>query len=298
MSVECGWVQALSREGRINEALGLVDEAKKHGALSSGLFATLAKAAGEAGLRREVLMLHERMQREQMVLTESVHGSFVAAFVSLREEAFAETALQRGRKAKPPNEKAGVRAYTPLMQLYAKQGRRRDAWGILRVLKTDGLQPTRVTYSALADGFAESGLLEDAEAAVTELEMKGLRPNSYTYNALIRARGKYGYPSTSAIATWKRMEQSGVESSIETFNTALDAMRRAGECKEALRSLQRMRRRGVEFDNATYTILIKFLGEQGMLKSAIAIFAHLRISARDDHATWNATIGILARAGR
>lgn len=295
------YAKALARNGYQRDALALLDEAQSLRQLSPALFAVLLRAAGEAGSLDDVLRLEHLVYSEKIQRQEAVHGALIDALVRHGKIGKAEKALQAGRTARPPHEKCGVRAYTPLLQWYASHGKIQHAYGVLRTLRADGLQPTKVTMSALVDGFASAGYLQEAEKALSDMKQEGIRPNAITYNALIKGFLRACNPPKfeCALSLWEDMRNEGIPPSTDTYNVVLYAYLRMRRTNSALELLRQMKAQATApLNRVTYTTIMQCFAERNDWQAAYKTFRQLKRLEQPDLIAYNALLHVFARTGR
>ena len=321
-------VAAYLSAGRAKEADRLVREMTRAN-VSAGprLYNVLIAARGRAGDARGVRAAEAQMRASGVRPNAATHGARVYAYARCGELDLAEKALRAGMRAKEPASRPTVRAYTAMVQALARAGRADEANGWVREMREAGCAPNAHTYTAIVDGFARAGNPAGAEATVDAMRADGVAPTAVTFNALLKAytrreeSGKEGYvdedgdvhldgdvdssaPNSPNLEDVRRvlesMRAAGVDATVVTYNTLIDACAEAGEPTEAMfRVLSALVAAGHRPDVVTYTTLLKHFSREGDVVAARWLMREMEsdAAATPDAPAFNALVDALCRAG-
>lgn len=89
-------------------------------------------------------------------------------------------------------------SFNPLLSLHAKAGRPQRALAILQLMQHAQVQPSLVTFNALASAYAHAGDLPQTEDALEQAKELGHVLDRYSYGALLQAAIKVGNGSGNA----------------------------------------------------------------------------------------------------
>ena len=321
-------VAAYLSAGRAREADRLVREMTRAN-VSAGprLYNVLIAARGRAGDARGVRAAEAQMRASGVRPNAATHGARVYAYARCGELDLAEKALRAGMRAKEPASRPTVRAYTAMVQALARAGRADEANGWVREMREAGCAPNAHTYTAIVDGFARAGNPVGAEATVDAMRADGVAPTAVTFNALLKAytrreeSGKEGHvdddgdvhvdgdvdspsPNSPNLEDVRRvlesMRAAGVDATVVTYNTLIDACAEAGEPTEAMfRVLSALVAAGHRPDVVTYTTLLKHFSREGDVVAARWLMREMEsdAAATPDAPAFNALVDALCRAG-
>lgn len=323
-------VAAYLSAGRAEEADRLVREMTRAN-VSAGprLYNVLIAARGRAGDARGVRAAEAQMRASGVRPNAATHGARVYAYARCGELDLAERALRAGMLHPEPASRPTVRAYTAMVQALARAGRADEARGWVREMREAGCAPNAHTYTAIVDGFARAGNPAGAEATVDAMRADGVAPTAVTFNALLKAYtrreesgkdanidvnidanldedGDVDSPAPPAPnledvrRVLESMRAAGVDATVVTYNTLIDACAEAGEPTEAMfRVLSALVAAGHRPDVVTYTTLLKHFSREGDVVAARWLMREMEsdAAATPDAPAFNALVDALCRAG-
>jgi len=220
--------------------------------------------------------------------------------------------------------------YTRLINEHARAATKGDrsalsrAFQVLEDMEDDGVEPNKITYTALitacakAAGAGLGSMAVDRGVLVLEKMVEGgLEIDTVTYNALLDACAKAAAsPSADAMSALEmgfsllsRMEEEGPRPDYITYNTLMHACAKAAafpprgaECMErALELLDRMEAAAVPPQVMTYNALVDACARAGKgfegIDLALSLLQRMEASGlQPDAVTYNSLINTCARA--
>ena len=331
-------VGAFMAHGMVTEGDALVREMNRRGvAAGARLYNTLIAARGRLGDIDGVRAAERAMRDAGVRPNAATHGSRVAAYVRCGELELAERALRSGMgdrdEAKPT-----VHAYTALVQGLSRAGKVDEAREWIREMRRRRVPPNAHTYSTIVDALVRRGDVGGAEAVVEEMREDGVEPTAVTYNTLLKScvsnrsdetnstmdsasRDSRDSPETTgsseastsssreetervnldrARRVLESMRAAGVDTTVVTYNTLIDACIKNGEPTEATMGvLGALVAAGHRPDVVTYTTLLKHFGKDGDVVAARWLMGEMRNDpgVRTDATAFNCLVDALCRKG-
>ena len=331
-------VGAFMAHGMVTEGDALVREMNRRGvAAGARLYNTLIAARGRLGDIDGVRAAERAMRDAGVRPNAATHGSRVAAYVRCGELELAERALRSGMgdrdEAKPT-----VHAYTALVQGLSRAGKVDEAREWIREMRRHRVPPNAHTYSTIVDALVRRGDVGGAEAVVEEMREDGVEPTAVTYNTLLKScvsnrsdetnstmdsasRDSRDSPETTgsseastsssreetervnldrARRVLESMRAAGVDTTVVTYNTLIDACIKNGEPTEATMGvLGALVAAGHRPDVVTYTTLLKHFGKDGDVVAARWLMGEMRNDpgVRTDATAFNCLVDALCRKG-
>ena len=246
----------------------------------------------------------------------ATHGARVAAYCRCGELGLAETALDSGRADPDARRRPTVRAYTALVQAFARAGDVKQIDRVFATMRADGVSPNCHTYTVAVDGLVDRGNAREAERFVRDMRVAGIQPSAVTYNCLLKSCVAVTSSSESmdyvtsiesprdrlrrAERVLREMREDGVATTVVTYNTLIDACVRAGEPTESMfKVLSALVDAGHRPDVVTYTTLLKHFGKRGDVVAARWLMREMENDAhvRVDASATNALIDAFCRGG-
>ena len=95
-----------------------------------------------------------------------------------------------------------------------------EAKKLFEEIKSEGLEPSVLSYTSLLNAYVRSGDLDGAQGVIELMRKAGCEPNVVTYTSLLK-----GYSQDGNLVGAKKvmadMKKNGVELNIRTYNTFL-----------------------------------------------------------------------------
>jgi pentatricopeptide repeat domain-containing protein 1 len=189
-----------------------------------------------------------------------------------------------------------LKAYTKLMSSCAKGGQWERSLNLMREMRSKGIEPDVVCFSAAINACAKARQIKEALVLFREMRVHGLRPDLISYNALIGACSKCGFYK-GAIAAIEEMRKDGMQPDVITYNAAISACANAGYPDMATKFLEDMQTDGLEPDVITYSAVIDACSKGKKGERALEVFDDMKLRGLQPNViTYNTAIGACSRA--
>ena len=212
--------------------------------------------------------------------------------------------------AAPAEHPPSVFVYSALLDVCAKAGAEEESVRIMRMMKSDKVQPNVVSYSAYLSMFATIGARGDRKApykamqALEEMRAAGLVPNEFSYSSAIAscASATTSIGCSPAVDLGRMllaaMQRDGIEPDIITYNSLISSFEKGRQSTRAVQTLEQMRRAGVEPDVVSYSSAISACEKSKQSEMALEVFASMkRAGLQPTVITFNALISALEKGG-
>ncbi|RRT48192.1 hypothetical protein B296_00027950 [Ensete ventricosum] len=244
-------VDALCREGRINEACDLVRNMEDQGmVLDAVLYSCLINGhlkGGDLieGLRKHKLMVDKGITPDVISYTSIIDG--------LCKEGNVEKVIGFLEEMESKGAHANVVTYTVVISGFCRRNKLEEAFHALRKVEELGFVADEFVYSVLIDGLCRKGDLDRVFSLLEELEKKEIEVGTVTYNTLINSLCKAGQAS-------KANEISkGFAGDNFTYATLLHGYLKEMDVIGILEVKRRLDESGIVPDIVTCNVLIKAL---------------------------------------
>ncbi|KAF9928927.1 hypothetical protein BGZ67_006648 [Mortierella alpina] len=164
-----------------------------------------------------------------------------------------------------------LKAFTPLLDAYAKESNILAAKGMFDEIKARGLEPNTITYTMLMDGYRRAGDVESVLRIWDELfdryhrQWRAIREHPEKYRPSKRVAVEFEQDRlTTKASKLQRLMQSPV-------SITLDALCYSGRVLEAKAIWSRLEQLGFEFDSANWNDYCVALARNGLLLDACQI---------------------------
>jgi pentatricopeptide repeat protein len=190
--------------------------------------------------------------------------------------------------------KADVYHYSTMIGLSASST---EAEKIFAAMRSDGIQPTIVTYNAILRKMMNDGRLSSAERVFKELISKHA-PDQFTFCILINGFSKHG-KHARAEQLYDQMKAQIEDLDSASYHTVISMFCRSKKHDKAENVLSDMRSRGIQPTAAAYTILISGYGKIAQPEDSLRIYSNLEECGVElDSTVHNAIIHALAVNGK
>ena len=309
-------------------------------AAGARLYNTLIAARGRLGDIDGVRAAERAMRDAGVRPNAATHGSRVAAYVRCGELELAERALRSGmgdrdeakptvhaytalvqglsragkvdearewiremkRRRVPPN----AHTYSTIVDALVRRGDVGGAEAVVEEMREDGVEPTAVTYNTLLKSCVSNRVDE------TNSTMDSASRDSPETSPMSSSKGGDDASTTSSREETERvnldrarrvlesMRAAGVDTTVVTYNTLIDACIKNGEPTEATMGvLGALVAAGHRPDVVTYTTLLKQFGKDGDVVAARWLMGEMRNDpgVRTDATAFNCLVDALCRKG-
>eukprot|EP01059_Diplonema_ambulator_P013974 TRINITY_DN24733_c0_g1_i2.p1 TRINITY_DN24733_c0_g1~~TRINITY_DN24733_c0_g1_i2.p1 ORF type:complete len:394 (+),score=46.45 TRINITY_DN24733_c0_g1_i2:147-1184(+) len=161
----------------------------------------------------------------------------------------------------------GSQAYTQAITLLARWGRNSEARTLLEDMKSRGLVSSAEPYEELMKGHAMCGDLHGIQQVIREMHQGGWNITKQAYNYLLMGFSKRGEQS-HAISILEAMKENGLQPDRMSYHWAIMA---CNNYKAARRLFDDMVDRGLQYNDQTFTSLLKTCMKAGDAKNGLQI---------------------------
>ncbi|RWV95230.1 hypothetical protein GW17_00042156 [Ensete ventricosum] len=292
-------VDALCREGRINEACDLVRNMEDQGmVLDAVLYSCLINGhlkGGDLieGLRKHKLMVDKGITPDVISYTSIIDG--------LCKEGNVEKVIGFLEEMESKGAHANVVTYTVVISGFCRRNKLEEAFHALRKVEELGFVADEFVYSVLIDGLCRKGDLDRVFSLLEELEKKEIEVGTVTYNTLINSLCKAGQASKAneiskgfagdnftyatllhgylkemdvvgILEVKRRLDESGIVPDIVTCNVLIKALFMAGTIQDGCKLFDELPEMGLSANSSTYCTVIDGCCKVGLIEKALTVF--------------------------
>eukprot|EP00977_Amphora_coffeiformis_P012172 scaffold2997_cov182-Amphora_coffeaeformis.AAC.2 len=290
-------IRACGKEGRVEEALDLLDRIQKEGFNPSVFtYAAALDACAKSGRVQEALKVWGDMKEKggvrpneycySAVISACGKGGDSAKALALLDEMEQEGGIQ-------PNDFV----FSAAMSACAKAGRVQNALDLWGEMKKRGFKPHHISYNALITACGNSREWERVFKILNEMRQQGVRTDVVTYASAMSACVKAGRLEET-LELWKMMKQEAIPPNVVAYSMLITAHGSRGEWKNALEVFEEMKEMGVAPNQMTYNSLITACGNGGRFDKAMEMLTEMeQMGIRPDVVTCNAMMAACAKMG-
>ncbi|KAJ4808799.1 hypothetical protein LUZ62_021365 [Rhynchospora pubera] len=260
-------VDALCKDGRVEEASDLISEMEEKGivldpvlccSLISGYF---RKGLLMAGLMKYCAMIKKGLTPVAVNYTNTIEGLCREDSVEKVSGVLNET-MRR-------NMSHNLVTLTSLIGGFCKQGRFKEALQVFNKIGELGFASDNFAETILIDSMCKRGHLDMAFAFIRERENKGFKPGTVTYNALINGLCIAGRTNEASKVA------QGIAADNFTYTTLLHGFVKRRDEKGIIEIKKRLETSEIGMDVELCTMLIKALFVIGKVGDACNLFAEM-----------------------
>ncbi|KAJ0486861.1 putative tetratricopeptide-like helical domain superfamily [Helianthus annuus] len=225
------------------------------------MYTTLMKGYMKAGRIKDTVRMLEAMRNQEDSSSHPDHVSYttvVSALVNVGS-------MEKARQVLTEMTRSGVQAnritYNILLKGYCQQLQLDNARETIKEMINAGIEPDAVSYNTLIDGCI---LIDDCAGALAffnEMRARGIAPTKISYTTLMKAFSVSGQPKLAHDVFSEMEKDPRVKVDLVAWNMLIEAYSRAGMLDPAKELVEKMKKKGVYPDVATY----------GSLASCIAL---------------------------
>ena len=208
----------------------------------------------------------------------------------------------------------GVYTWTMLVTLFAHRGDPDSAKRVFSEMVSNGVQPSKHTYTSLMNAYIEAGSWDQAIAIFDHLDAYGddhpLKPDLHACTTLIKAYVLMGAPVSKVIDIYRQMIARNIKPSGSTFALLLQSACDAGMIDLAEEIFAKMDQKAQSFpktddrnaspafpDVYSFSIMIRGLLRSGMKQEAKEYYDEMvQRGIEPSSATWSILISAYAQA--
>jgi len=250
-----------------------VADVKPNQVTISILLKNLNYYSGEAEVSKTMALINGMDEPMDEVLLSSV----VEACVRIGKPDLLESQLKH-LQGSSPIAINGSHTYGSLIKAY---GHARDIGGIWRCwkeMRSRHIKPTSITLGCMVEAIVSNGDTEGAFDLIHQMQddeqCKGAL-NSVIYCSVLK-----GFTREKKLdrvrAVYEEMSERGVDLSIVTFNTLIDACARCGRMENLTKILEDMKTQRVKPNLITYSTMLKGHCQNGNIQAGFSILEQMR----------------------
>ncbi|KAI3793648.1 hypothetical protein L1987_36268 [Smallanthus sonchifolius] len=216
------------------------------------LYTTLMKGYMKAGRIKDTVRMLEAMRNQEDSSSHPDHVSYttvVSALVNVGS-------MEKARHVLTEMTRSGIQAnritYNILLKGYCQQLQLDNARETIKEMINAGIEPDAVSYNTLIDGCI---LIDDCAGALeffNEMRARGIAPTKISYTTLMKAFSVSGQPKLAHDVFTEMEKDPRVKVDLVAWNMLIEAYSRSGMLDPAKELVEKMRKKGVYPDVATY----------------------------------------------
>ncbi|KMZ63749.1 putative Pentatricopeptide repeat-containing protein [Zostera marina] len=198
------------------------------------------------------------------------------------------------------NASPGLFVYSILISGLFRSGRFDDAlrlWTL--IIDEKGIKPNAVLYTNLIDGLCVAGKMEEVDKVLVRMKEEDgdCKPNVFTYSSVVRGYFKAKKPD-KAIDTWKDMIAAGCKPNQISYSILITGLCETGRLRDGLMVFHQMLAKECVPDVIAYSSMIKGLCDAGRVVEGMRLFYDMSAhgKAKPDCITYNILFTGLCKA--
>lgn len=216
------------------------------------MYTTLMKGYMKAGRIKDTVRMLEAMRDQEDMDSHPDHVTYTTVVSALVNVGSMDKATQ----VLVEMSKAGIQAnrvtYNVLLKGYCQQLQLDNARDIIKEMIDVGIEPDAVSYNTLIDGCI---LIDDCAGALVffnEMRARGIAPTKISYTTLMKAFSVSGQPKLANDVFIEMEKDPRVKVDLVAWNMLIEAYSRLGMFDLAKETVEKMKKKGVYPDVATY----------------------------------------------
>ncbi|XP_076889245.1 pentatricopeptide repeat-containing protein At3g09650, chloroplastic-like [Bidens hawaiensis] len=225
------------------------------------MYTTLMKGYMKAGRIKDTVRMLEAMRNQEDSSSHPDHVSYTTVVSALVNVGSMEKARQVLNEMTLSGIQANRITYNILLKGYCQQLQLDNARETIKEMINAGIEPDAVSYNTLIDGCI---LIDDCAGALeffNEMRARGIAPTKISYTTLMKAFSVSGQPKLAHDVFNEMEKDPRVKVDLVAWNMLIEAYSRAGMLDPVKDLIDKMKKKGMYPDVATY----------GSLASCIAL---------------------------
>jgi len=248
-------------------------------------------------------VLQKTLQMVEMLdepMDEVLLSSVIEACIRSRRTDLLKTVLHR----QSTNQRVRVQschAYGSLIRAYGVMGDTKNVWATWKELRTCQVELTSITLGCMVEAVVTNTGPDGGYKFIREISADAqIKPliNAIMYGSILKG---YSHMKKfdSVWATAEQMRKDGMQLSLTTYNTLVDACARCNEMGRVSGLLMEMASKGIKLNIITYSAIIKGYCQENRVDQALEVLKEMRSnpSLHPDEHTYNTVINGCARQG-
>ncbi|VAI43214.1 unnamed protein product [Triticum turgidum subsp. durum] len=158
-----------------------------------------------------------------------------------------------------------------LIQGFLTTGQLKEAFRLLKVMRSQGVMPSVVTCTSVMDYLCKHGRIKEAEETFYSMAVSGRKPDTVSYSIMLLGYAIEG-SLVKMIDLCEMMARDGVVPDLRCFNILIKAYAKYGRMDVAMLFFEDMLKQGVKPNGFTYLIVISAFCKMGRMDDAMEKF--------------------------
>lgn len=185
--------------------------------------------------------------------------------------------------------------WTSIITAHVNDGLADEAVILFRLMQKEKLNPDSFTLVSLLQALAQLGCSSLAREVHTRVYRVFSDEDTSIINCLITTYSKFG-----RLGIARNLFDHVAERHLATWNSMISAYGMHGDCIQALKLFEEMRKYKIAPDGLTFTSLASACSHSGMVDEGLCVFKTMieeyRLTPSDEH--YNCMVDLLSRSGR
>ncbi|XP_071913154.1 pentatricopeptide repeat-containing protein At2g03380, mitochondrial-like [Coffea arabica] len=186
-------------------------------------------------------------------------------------------------------------SWTSMITAHVNGGRADEAVILFRLMQKEKLNPDSVTLISLLQALAQLGCLSLAREVHTRVYRILLNEDKPMINCLITA-----YSNSGKLSIARNLFEHVAKRQLATWNSMISAYGMHGDCVQALKLFDMMKKDKIPPDGLTFTSVLSACSHSGMVNEGLCVFKSMkeeyRLTPSGEH--YSCMVDLLSRAGR
>ncbi|EWM23818.1 pentatricopeptide repeat-containing protein chloroplastic, partial [Nannochloropsis gaditana] len=246
------------------------------------MYTAAMRVCANAGRRREVLELFERMKAMQATQEKRKGGK-----------------ERKGEGESEEDRLSVLIAYNAVLEALKTDKEWRQALQVLQEMRRVGLVPNVVNHNTVMDAIAEAGEAGEALALLKQMKVSRVPADKRTYTAAIKAMIKSA-DVLQGRELFEEMCAAGITPDAVTYTTLMELYGQAGNKEQMEELVQQMsRKRGFPRDVRAFTAVIRAYGRAGLWREALELLGTMKArNVKPTVVSYGTAMAALAASGR
>lgn len=267
-------VSALSKEGRLNSFLDVVERMNGKRCSSPGLVVNTCLIFGiiDEGRIEEGLVLLKRMLQKNMILDAVFFSLVIFAEVKMGN---LDAACEVFEEMQKSGFEGNPFVNTLFIGAYCKEGRTKEAIALMQEMESLHIKPYDGTFNHLIKACSRVGYVEESLNFYDKMIKMGLLPDKSTFHKMMKMLIANG-EAKKADDMLTCLIDKGFVPDETTYSLLISGYCRLGDIKEILKVYHEMEYRSVSPTTSTYCAIIVRLHKQGKVREACGFLLQMK----------------------
>merc|ERR1719379_375866 len=154
--------------------------------------------------------------------------------------------------------KPNLITFSAMTKGYCRMGDIQKAFDILEHMKRDGgVSPDEIMYNSLLDGCAQNNLVEEGLKLLEDMQQQGVRPSNFTLSILVKMMNRSRNLDGAFSIVEKIAKKHSLRPNVHVCTNLIVACLSRRALDRALQTLEQMVQERVQLDARTFTVLVR-----------------------------------------